>query len=70
MQRVRLVWPAEQMELKMKLDGLTVNQSINQQRAAALFTRPRLQGVQTFDLARGLDQPSGNVQRTGGLQTR
>lgn len=66
--RLRLVWPSEQMELKLKLEGLQVNPALNQQRATALFSRPRMQGVQTFDLARGLDGAPGNVQRTGGVQ--
>jgi hypothetical protein len=68
--RLELRWPAEQMVLKMKLPEVTVNPSIPQQRAGALFTRPRLSGVQNFDLARGPESPSGQVQRTGGLQTR
>lgn len=68
--RVRLWWPKEQMELKMKLDGVAVNGAIPEQRAAALFTRPRLRDVQSYDLARGLDQPAGQVQRTGAFQTR
>jgi hypothetical protein len=65
--RIELRWPAEQMTLKMKLSDVTVNPSISQQRAAALFTRPKLSGVQTYDLARGLDSQGGQVQRTGGI---
>jgi len=65
--KIELRWPAEQMTLKMKLSDVTVNPSISQQRAAALFTRPKLSGVQTYDLARGLDSQGGQVQRTGGI---
>jgi hypothetical protein len=49
---------------------VTVNPSISQQRAAGLFTRPKLSGVQSYDLAsRAVDAPAGQVQRTG-FQTR
>jgi hypothetical protein len=65
--RIELRWPAEQMTLKMKLDQVTVNPSISQQKAAVLFTRPKLTGVQSYDLARGLDTQGGQVQRTGGI---
>jgi hypothetical protein len=65
--RIELRWPAEQMSLKMKLDQVTVNPAISQQRAAVLFSRPKLTGVQSYDLARGLDTQGGQVQRTGGI---
>jgi hypothetical protein len=69
--RLELRWPAEQMSLKMKLSDVTVNPSIAQARAATLFTRPRLTGVQSYDLAsRAVDVPGGQVQRTSGVQTR
>ncbi|MBY0525053.1 MAG: hypothetical protein K2R98_16730 [Gemmataceae bacterium] len=68
--RVRLVWPQEHMELKMKLDRVSVNQPIPEQRVATLFTRPRLANVQSYDLARGLDQAPGQVRRTSGIQER
>jgi hypothetical protein len=67
--RVRLECPAEHMELKMTLHGVTVNQPIDQQRAARLFTRPQLANVPTFDLARGPDQPQGQAIRpTSGFE--
>lgn len=65
--RVRLSWPAERVELKMKLDGVTLNGALPPQRVQTLFTRPQMRNVQTFDLARGPDNPPGRVQRTGGL---
>jgi hypothetical protein len=64
--RVRLVWPQEQMELKLTLRGLTVNQAIPEQRAAKLFTRPVMANVKSYDLVRGADQPEGQtLRRTG-----
>jgi hypothetical protein len=63
--RVRLVWPQQQIELKMKLDELTVNPAIDAQRAAVLFTRPTLQNVQSFDLARDVYVAPGQVRRAG-----
>jgi hypothetical protein len=64
--RVRLVWPQEQMQLKMKLDEVAINRPLDNGRAAALFTRPNLTNVQSFDLARGLDATSSQLQRTRG----
>lgn len=65
--RVRLIWPAEQIELKMKLDEVTVNPQMDEQRVSRLFTRPTMAGIQSYDLARGLDGPTGPLQRAGGL---
>ena len=65
--RVRLVWPSEKMELKMKLDDVLVNDRSVDTRAARLFTRPQLPNYTPFDLARGVDQPTGQVRRTGGV---
>ena len=65
--KVRLSWPAERIELKMKLDGLTVNAALPPQRQQTLFSRPQMRNVQTYDLARGLDNPAGRVQRAGGI---
>jgi hypothetical protein len=62
---IRFVWPAEKVEMKMKLDGLRVG-AINPQRAADLFTRRNLANLPSFDLARGPDTPGEAVQRTGG----
>jgi hypothetical protein len=67
--RVRLVWPVEKMELKMKLDNVTLNQALAEQQATRLFTRPQLSNVKSYDLARGLDNPPSQVRRTGGFQS-
>jgi hypothetical protein len=65
--RVRLVWPAQQLTMKLKLDDMKVNGAIDADRAQAAFNRPQLRSIQSFDLARGPDQPTGQVQRTGGV---
>jgi hypothetical protein len=65
--KVRLVWPDQRIELKMRLDGLAVNAALAPQRQQTLFTRPRMNNVQTFDLARGVDSPPSRVQRTAGI---
>lgn len=57
-------WPQESMELKMMLKDVKVNQPPDAQRQARLFTRPQLQGVATYDLARGPD-PQQALRRTG-----
>jgi hypothetical protein len=67
-QKIVLEWPAENnTELTLKLYGMTVNSNIAPNQALAMFTRPQLSGVQSVDLARGLDRPAGTVQRTGGV---
>src|SRR5262249_48120184 len=67
-QKVVLEWPAENnTELTLKLYGMTVNSNIAPNQAQAMFTRPQMSGVQSVDLARGLDRPTGTVQRTGGV---
>ena len=63
--QVRLMWPAQQLTLKLKLDDMQVNGTIDPDRAQAAFHRP--QNITSYDLARGPDQPTGQVQRTGGV---
>lgn len=67
--RVRLVWPTEQIELKMKLDGVRVA-PIDQEMAARVFSRANLSNLTSYDLARrAVDSPgtgaSGQLQRVG-----
>src|SRR5262249_33666299 len=38
--RLQFVWPAERLRIRMRLDGVMVNPSINPQRAERLFNRP------------------------------
>lgn len=64
---VRLKWPAQKMELELKLDGLKVysNPAITQ-RAPDIFTRQRLNDVPSFDLAtRMVDGSPSGLQRAG-----
>jgi hypothetical protein len=63
--RVQLVWPAQKIEMRMKLDDVHVA-PITGPRAETLFSRRNLR-YETYDLAQGRkDDPSGQVQRTGG----
>jgi hypothetical protein len=63
--QVKLEWPEPKVVLQLKLDGVKVNGAIDTTRAAALFSRPNLANTPTYDLAKGLDQPVGQVQRVG-----
>jgi hypothetical protein len=65
--RVRLVWPAEQIELKLKLDEVQVNRQLNQDQTVRLFTRPHLANIPSYDLARGLDGAPNGVRAAGGF---
>lgn len=66
---MRLEWPEQKMTLKMTMKKIGVNQPIEQQRFARLFTRPQMQGVPTYDLARGADQPQGTaIRQTRGVE--
>jgi hypothetical protein len=64
--RIRLVYPTERIELKLKLDEVAVNRPIDAQRTALLFSRPNLSNVQAFDLARDIYQAPGQVRRVRG----
>jgi hypothetical protein len=60
--RVRIEWPSEKMELKMKLEGIRVA-PIDAGLAQSLFNRQTLSNLPSYDLARRkLDQP-GDLQR-------
>ncbi|HKB37412.1 MAG TPA: hypothetical protein VKD72_13255, partial [Gemmataceae bacterium] len=62
--RVQLVWPAEKMELTMKLEGLRVN-AVDAQLAGSVFNRRNLT-MRSFDLARGeVDSPTTQLERVG-----
>jgi hypothetical protein len=58
---------SDRMEMTMTLGGLQVNPQFDRNQMAARFTRPRLPGVPTYDLARGPEMPVSRVQRTGGF---
>jgi hypothetical protein len=62
--RIVLDWPAERVQLKMKLDDVTLNRRLDPQLASSLFNRPIMPNVPGFDLAtRSVD---GEVRRAGG----
>jgi hypothetical protein len=63
--QVKLVWPMQQVTLKLKLEGVKVNGPVEGERAVRLFTRPNMPNTPSYDLAKGLDQPVGQVQRVG-----
>lgn len=64
-QEVVLSWPAQQIRMRMVLDRALVNNAVDAQRQALLFSRPSLRDVPTYDLARGPDGGSP-VRRMGG----
>ncbi|OAI45404.1 hypothetical protein AYO44_12930 [Planctomycetaceae bacterium SCGC AG-212-F19] len=61
--KVRLVCPADKLELKLQLDDVSVNDPTVGQAAPRLFARPALANATLFDLARGPDPAS--VRRIG-----
>jgi hypothetical protein len=61
--RVQLEWKTEGVELKLKLDEVAINRQLDNSQATALFTRPQLNNIQSYDLARG---PDGQIRRAGG----
>jgi hypothetical protein len=63
--KVRLVCPAEKMELKLQLDDCAVNDPTVAQVSGRLFSRPALANVGTFNMARGLDGSPGPVRQIG-----
>jgi hypothetical protein len=64
-----LTWPAQRMELKMKLNNPVVNR-LDQARAGGLFVRPVLANVQTVDLARTQYGGTSQLSPTGGTLPR
>lgn len=65
--QVKLVWPAERLTMKMTFLKMAVNPpALTPDRVSALFTRPVLQDVASYDLAHGPDAAAGALQRTGG----
>ncbi|MFN4257966.1 MAG: hypothetical protein ACK4RK_01615 [Gemmataceae bacterium] len=64
--RLKLVWPAEQVELKLRLDEVTINQPLDPQRSARLFSRPVMPSIPTYDLARLDFTKTSGLRPTGG----
>lgn len=64
--QVRMVWPAQKLEIKMKIDDdFKVNDPIKPEDRDDLFSRRNLADLPSFDLARGPDGPG--VKRAGGV---
>jgi hypothetical protein len=69
--RVVLRWPAQKLQLTLRLDDVVVNPPIEPDRAVAIFTRPIMQGVQSVDLARRqIDGPADQLRPAGGFGAR
>lgn len=67
-ERVVLSWPTEKMKMDLRLEGVQVNGRIDPERATAMFSRPQMPNVPSYNLGRRqLDQPTGSVQRAGGI---
>jgi hypothetical protein len=63
--RIHLVWPDQQIELKMKLDGIKTV-PYDAQLAQSIYSRRNLASQPSFDLERWqADSPTGHVQRVG-----
>ena len=67
---VKMRWPAEKMELTMKLNKLQVNGRIDDAQAAARFSRQSLGTLPGYDLARGPDAPANAIRPAGGIGGR
>ncbi|HEY8505863.1 MAG TPA: hypothetical protein VIL46_14860 [Gemmataceae bacterium] len=69
---VQLEWPAEQLTMRLSLDDVILNGSIDRNRAAGLFTRPQWRDIPAYDLARRLPEatPSSRVRPAGGYSYR
>jgi hypothetical protein len=67
---VELRWPAEQIKMKMVINEVQVNREIQPQRTVALFTRPLLKDVPTYDLLRGLESANPALRPVGGLSQK
>ncbi|MGE3807570.1 MAG: hypothetical protein AB7K24_23140 [Gemmataceae bacterium] len=63
---VQLVWPAEKIKLKLRLNEIVVNQALAPERTARLFSKPVLKDVRDYDLAQGTARPTGNIRQMGG----
>ncbi len=64
-ERVVFTWPEQKLEMKMRLTGVE-STTIDEQRAATVFSRQSLGNLQSYNLSRGPDSPPGQaVQRAG-----
>jgi hypothetical protein len=63
--RLTLSWPAQRMEMTMRMYDLRPY-SIDETKAAGLFTRRDLSTLPSFDIAQGRADNPGGLQRVGG----
>lgn len=62
-----LNWPAEKIRLQLKFHELRVNGQMGQEQVVALFSRPQLTNVPSYDLARrSIDGNQTGLQRVRG----
>jgi hypothetical protein len=64
---VELRWPAQNLRMTLRLNDVMVNPELPAPGTSPLFVRPNLVGVRSFDLARGVDPPTGSLQRATGV---
>jgi hypothetical protein len=67
--KIVLRWPAQRLEMKMKLNGPRLNQ-LEQANTARYFTRPTIANVQAYDLAHGPDGAATQLSPAGGAVPR
>ena len=67
--KIILRWPAQRLEMKMKLNGPLLNQ-LDQANTGGYFTRPTIANVQAYDLAHGPDGAATQLSPTGGAVPR
>jgi hypothetical protein len=67
--KVKLVWPAQQIEMAMELDNAVVV-SLTGAQADKYFSRSNLSDKKAFDLARDVMTPTGRVQQVGATNLR
>lgn len=60
----RLIWPAEQLDLKIQLDQVKINAGFDQDQHSRLFTLPDKPGSKQQDLRAALGKPSEPIGTT------
>jgi hypothetical protein len=64
--RIVLKWPGRKLQLTLRLDDVKVNQNFDN--SVALFTRPSMPGIQSYDLPRNvLDGDPAQLRPAGGF---
>jgi hypothetical protein len=64
-----LEWPVEQLKIRMTLEGVVLNNpATDAARNTALFGRPALRNIRSFDLARGTYDAPMSLQPASGTR--